>query len=42
MERILNALNHTLDRSTENIQYTDLYIYNPVLNYNNKEENGSK
>lgn len=36
-EKILDALNHTLDRSNKDIQYTDLYIYNPVLNYNNKE-----
>ena len=36
-EKILDALNHTLNRSNKDIQYTDLYIYNPVLNYNNKE-----
>lgn len=36
-ERILNALSHTLDRNNKGTQYTDLYIYNPLLNHNNKE-----
>ena len=36
-ERILDALSQTLDRDDEDIQHTDLYIYNPLLNYNNKE-----
>lgn len=36
-ERILNALSQTLDRGNKGIQHTDLYIYNPLLNHNNKE-----
>lgn len=36
-ERILKALSHTLDRNNKGTQYTDLYIYNPLLNHNNKE-----
>lgn len=36
-ERILEALSHTLDRDNKGTQYTNLYIYNPLLNHNNKE-----
>lgn len=36
-ERILNALSQTLDRDSKDIQHTDLYLYHPLLNHNNKE-----
>lgn len=36
-ERILKALSQTLDRGTPDTQHTNLYIYNPLLNHNNKE-----
>ena len=36
-EKILDALNQKLDRTDKGVQHTNLYIYNPVLNYNNKE-----
>ena len=36
-ERILKALSQTLDRGTSDTQHTNLYIYNPLLNHNNKE-----
>lgn len=35
--RILGALSQTLDRSVLTPQHTNLYIYNPLLNHNNKE-----
>lgn len=36
-EKILDALNQKLDRTNEGVQHTNLYIYNPLLNHNNKE-----
>ena len=36
-EKILGVLNQKLDRNTDATQRTNLYIYNPLLNYNNKE-----
>lgn len=36
-EKILDALNQKLNRADEGIQHTNLYIYNPLLNHNNKE-----
>ena len=36
-EKILNALNQKLDRTNKGVQHTNLYIYNPLLNHNNKE-----
>ena len=36
-EKILDALNQKLDRTNKGVQHTNLYIYNPLLNHNNKE-----
>ena len=36
-EKILDALNQKLDRVVDDVQHTDLYIYNPLLNYNSTE-----
>ena len=36
-EKILDALNQKLNRTDEGVQHTNLYIYNPLLNHNNKE-----
>lgn len=36
-EKILDALNQKLDRTVNDVQHTDLYIYNPLLNYNSTE-----
>ena len=36
-EKILDALNQKLDRTNGGVQHTNLYIYNPLLNHNNKE-----
>ena len=36
-EKILDVLNQKLDRTVDDVQHTDLYIYNPLLNYNNTE-----
>lgn len=36
-EKILDALNQKIDRTDEGVQHTNLYIYNPLLNHNNKE-----
>ena len=36
-EKILDALNQKLNRAIDDVQYTDLYIYNPLLNYNSTE-----
>ena len=36
-EKILDALNQKLNRTVDDVQHTDLYIYNPLLNYNSTE-----
>lgn len=36
-EKILDALNQKLNRTNKGVQHTNLYIYNPLLNHNNKE-----
>lgn len=36
-EKILDALNQKLNRNNKGVQHTNLYIYNPLLNHNNKE-----
>ena len=36
-EKILDALNQKLNRTIDDVQHTDLYIYNPLLNYNSTE-----
>ena len=36
-EKILDTLNQKLDRTNKGVQHTNLYIYNPLLNHNNKE-----